>query len=248
MDDGIDAGLLVRKVASVADLTAEERDALERLPMTVRSIPARQDIVRIGDRPSHCCLVLTGFAFRYKLVGDGRRQILNFHVPGDIPDLQSLHLPVLDHNLAALTPLTAGFIQHDAVHEVSARFPRITGALWRNTLVDAAVLRERIVSIGQRDGLSRTAHFLCEMFKRLEAVDLASGSSLTMPITQVEIADALGMSPVHMNRMIKELRERRLVALDGQRLDVVDWDGLAGLADFDPTFLHLHADERPRRP
>lgn len=240
--------LLVRKVASVAKLSAEERHALENLPMAVRAIPARQDIVRIGDRPSHCCLVLSGFAFRYKLVGDGRRQILNVHVPGDIPDLQSLHLPVLDHNLAALTPLTAGFIHHDAVHEVSARFPRITGALWRDTLVDAAILRERIVSIGQRDGLTRTAHFLCEIFMRLAAVGLASDRATAMPITQVEIADALGLSPVHMNRMVRELRERRLVTLDGQRLEILDWDALARLGDFDPTFLHLDPGDRARRP
>lgn len=245
--DGI-PGLLVRKVASVAELSAEERDALERLPMTVRSIPARQDIVRFGDRPSHCCLVLTGFAFRYKLIGEGRRQILNFHVPGDIPDLQSLHLPVLDHNLAALTPMTAGFIRHDAVHEVSARFPRITGALWRDTLVDAAVLRERILSLGQRDGLSRTSHFLCEMFERLRAVSLVVGSAMTMPITQVEIADALGLSAVHMNRMLKELRERRLIALEGQRLEILDWDALSSIGDFDPTFLHLHGGDRARLP
>lgn len=241
-------GLLVRKLASVARLSDEEREAVGRMPMSVRALQARQDIVRIGDRPSHCCLVLTGFAFRYKLVGEGRRQILNFHVPGDIPDLQSLHLPVLDHNLAALTPMTAGFIHHDVVHEVNARFPRVAGALWRNTLVDAAILRERIASIGQRDGLSRTAHLLCEVFMRLRAVDLASERAMSMPITQVEMADALGLSPVHMNRMVKELRERQLITLDGQQVEILDWDALAALGDFDPVFLHLHAGERARRP
>ena len=241
-------GYLVRKLASIAALTSEERDALDRLPLTIRSIAARQDIVRIGDRPSHCCLVLQGFAFRYKLVGDGRRQILYFHVPGDIPDLQSLHLPVLDHNLAALTPLVAGFIQHDAVHEVNAKFPRIAGALWRTTLVDAAVLRERLVSIGQRNGLSRTAHFLCEIYKRLEAVGLVADFALTMPITQVEIADALGMSPVHMNRIVKELRELRLVTIEGPRLEILDWDALERLGDFDPSYLHLTPGEPPQRP
>ena len=248
MGDGGSAGLLVRKVASLAALSGEERDALERIPMMVRAVPAHRDIVRLGDRPSHSCLVLTGFAFRYKLIGEGRRQILNFHVPGDIPDLQSLHLPVLDHTVAALTNMTAGFIHHDALHEVSARFPRITGALWRDTLVDAAVLRERIVSIGQRDGLSRTAHFLCEMYMRLAAVDLASGWAMSMPITQVEIADALGLSPVHMNRMVRELRERRLITLDGSRLVILGWDALATLGDFDPAFLHLQGGDRARRP
>ena len=243
-----DASRPVRRVASLAELSTAERDALERLPMLVRTVPARQDILRLGDRPSQCCLVLAGFAFRYKLSSEGRRQIINFHVPGEIPDLQSLHLPVLDHNLAALTTLTAGFVQHEVLHEVSARFPRITGALWRETLADAALLRERVMSIGQRDGLSRTAHFLCEMFRRLEAVGLVSGWVMTLPITQIEIADALGLSPVHMNRMVRELRDRRLVMLDGQRVELLDWDALACLADFDPVYLHLNPDDRARRP
>ena len=243
-----DGGLLVRKLASIAYLTGEERDALGTLPMQVREIPARQDIVRVGDRPTQCCVVLGGFAFRYKLVGDGKRQILAFHVPGDIPDLQSLHLAVLDHNLAALTPLTAGFIHHDAIHDLNARFPRVAGALWRDTLADAALLRERIVSIGQRDGLSRTAHFLCEMFRRLGAVGLATQTSMGLPITQVEIADALGMSFVHINRMLRELRERRLVTLQGQKVLVENWTELEALAEFDPAYLHLSWADRPAPP
>ena len=241
-------GLLVRKLASIADLTQEERDAIGAVPMQVKEIPARQDIVRMGDRPTQCCVVLAGFAFRYKLVGDGKRQILAFHVPGDIPDLQSLHLAVLDHNLAALTPLTAGFITHDAIHDLNARFPRVAGALWRDTLADAALLRERIVSIGQRDGLSRTAHFLCEMFRRLGAVGLATQTAMGLPITQVEIADALGMSFVHINRMLRELRERRLVTLQGQKVLVENWAELEALAEFDPAYLHLSWPDRPAPP
>ncbi len=243
-----DAGLLVRKLASIADLRADERDALGTLPMVRREIPARQDIVRLGDRPSHCCVVLAGFAFRYKLIGAGKRQILNFHVPGDIPDLQSLHLSVLDHNLAALTPLTAGFISHESVHALNARFPRLAGALWRETLTDAAILRERLVSIGQRDGLSRTAHFLCEMYRRLAAVGLATERAMALPITQVEIADALGMSFVHINRMLRTLRERGLVVLSGQKVIVEDWQSLEALAEFDPSYLHFESRDRPAPP
>ena len=238
--------MLVRKLASIAAITAEERAALLALPIAVKDIPARQDIVRTGDKPLQCCLVVAGFAFRYKLIGDGRRQILNFHVPGDIPDLQSLHLAVMDHNLAALTPLTAGFIAHDAVHDLNARFPCLAGALWRDTLADAAVLRERIVSIGQRDGLSRTAHFLCEMFHRLAAVGLAADRAMALPITQVEIADALGMSFVHINRMLRELRERRLVTLQGQKVMVENWAELEAVADFDAAYLHREAGDRPK--
>ncbi len=241
-------GVLVRKLASIAALSTEEKAAIAALPMMVRDVAARQDIAVIGDKPSHCCLVLTGFAFRYKLVGDGRRQILAFHVPGDVPDLQSLHLTVLDHNLAALTALTAGFIPHEAVHALNARFPRVAGALWRNTLVDAAILRERIVSIGQREGLARTAHFLCEMFIRLRAVGLADEATMTLPITQVELADALGLSFVHINRMLKELRERKLVTLQNQAVLVVNWKALADLGDFEPDYLHLDTADRPAPP
>ncbi|MGI3899048.1 MAG: Crp/Fnr family transcriptional regulator [Janthinobacterium lividum] len=238
----------MRKLASIAALSADEKAAVAALPMMIRDVAARQDIATIGDRPSHCCLVLTGFAFRYKLVRDGRRQILAFHVPGDVPDLQSLHLSVLDHNLAALTALTAGFIPHEAVHALNANFPRVGGALWRDTLVDAATLRERIVSIGQRDGLARTAHFLCEMFTRLRAVGLVNEATMTLPITQVELADALGLSFVHINRMLKELRERRLATLHNQTVAVVDWKGLAALGDFDADYLHLEPMDRPAGP
>ncbi len=245
---GWDGGLLVRKLASIAALSADEKAAVAALPMTVRETAARQDIAKIGDRPSHCCLVLTGFAFRYKLVGDGRRQILNIHVPGDIPDLQSLHLTVLDHNLAALTNLTAGYIPHEAVHALNARHPRVAGSLWRDTLVDAAILRERIVSIGQRDGLARTAHFLCEMFHRLRAVGLADDVSMTLPITQVEIADALGLSFVHINRMLKELRERKLVTLQNHSVTVSDWDALAEIGDFQIDYLHIDPTMPPAHP
>ena len=245
---GSAADVLVKKLASIAALSQAEKDAIAALPMTVREVAARQDICQIGDTPSHCCLVLTGFAFRYKLIGDGRRQILAFHVPGDVPDLQSLHLPRLDHNLAALTVMTAGFIHHDAVHALNARFPRVAGALWRDTLVDAAILRERIVSIGQRDGLVRTAHFLCEMFTRLRAVGLVDEATMTLPITQVELADALGLSFVHINRMLKELRQRKLVTLQHHAVAVVNWEALAELGDFDNDYLHLEPANRPAPP
>lgn len=247
---GVEVGgtMLARKIASIAALTSEERRALEDLPMTVRSFPPRQDIVRSGEKPSHCCLVMSGFAFRYKLVGDGRRQIVNFHVAGDIPDLQSLHLTVLDHHLAALTAMTAAFIAHEAMHQLTARFPRIAGALWRNTLVDAALLRERVVTVGQRDALGRTSHLLCELYMRLEAVGLAADGAMTLPITQVEMADTVGISPVHMNRMIRDLRERGAVALDGPTVRILRWDELAALGDFDPLYLHLAPTDPPKAP
>lgn len=240
--------LIVRRLASVAALSASECDAIRNVPMTIRDLPARYDIVREGDRPSVCCLLLSGFTFRYKMAAEGRRQILAIHVPGDIPDLQSLHLTVMDHNLASLTPVKVGFIPHEALHEVNARFPNVAGALWRESLIDFAILREWVVGLGQRDALRRTAHFLCEMVVRLDAVGLANGASIDLPVNQVELADALGMSAVHVNRTIQELRTRKLISLDGKNLIVLDRAGLESLGDFDPTYLHLMPWDPPGPP
>jgi CRP-like cAMP-binding protein len=240
--------LLVRRLVSIAALTEEECDAIRHVPIASRDLPARSDIVREGDSPTHCCLLLAGFAFRYKIAAEGRRQILAIHVPGDVPDLQSLHLTAMDHTLAALTPVRVGFIPHEALHEVNARYPHIAGALWRETLIDASIFREWMVGLGQRDALRRTAHFLCEMLVRLGAVGLASGSSVELPVTQVELADVLGMSAVHINRTIQELRTRRLITLEGKNLILLDRDGLEKLGDFDPAYLHINPRDRPALP
>lgn len=231
--------VLVRRLASHDALDEAEREAVRQLPMTVRQIPAKRDVVREGDRPSECCVILEGFAIRSKIVSSGGRQILAFHLPGDIPDLQSLHLTQLDHDLSTLTAVRAGFIRHEVMHVLHARHPRLAGVFWRETLIDAAIFREWIVGLGARDALSRTAHLLCEMFVRLRAVGLARGNSVDLPITQADLADALGMTAVHTNRTIQELRSRKLIAIGSRNLIVSDWKELVALADFDPSYLHL---------
>ena len=238
----------IRRLDSIALLTDDEREAIRRVPMAIRDLPPRLDLVREGDQPRECCLVLSGIAIRYKLAGDGQRQILAFCVPGDIPDLQSLHLASLDHNLASLTPIRAGFIPHEALHEIHARYPRIAGALWRETLIDSAIFREWMVGLGQRDALSRTAHLLCELFVRLQVVGLTDGREVTLPITQVEFADALGMTPVHINRTLQELRARKLITLKGKSLVVKHWEELRELGDFDPQYLQIAPNDRPAPP
>ena len=142
--------MLIRKLESIATLSDEERQAIESLPVRVTALNARQDIVRDGDKPSYCCLVLDGWACRYKLLREGKRQIFSFHIPGDIPDLQSLHVPIMDHSLATVTKATVAFIPHESMRDLTARFPSIAAIFWRDTLIDAGIFREWMIGLGRR--------------------------------------------------------------------------------------------------
>jgi CRP-like cAMP-binding protein len=230
--------MLARKLDSITRLADADRAALLDLTHTVRNLPARHDIVRFGDRPSQCCLVLQGWVSRYAALSEGGRQILSFYVAGDMPDLQSLHLHRMDHNLASLTACTIAFIPHDELRRVLRAHPDLAGALWRDTLIDAAHYRERITSLGRRQALGRVAHMFCELYLRQRAVGLASGLSCPLAPKQAELADALGLTSVHLNRVLRTLRARKLVTLSGGTLTIEDWDALVEVAEFDRTFLH----------
>jgi CRP-like cAMP-binding protein len=230
---------LIRKLESVASLSDEQRQAIERLPLRTHTLAARQDIVRDGDKPSHCCLILDGWACRYKLLGDGRRQILSFHIPGDVPDLQSLHIHTMDHSLATVTRATVAFIPHESLMELTLRHPSIGTLLWRDTLIDAGIFRAWMVGMGRRSAFEQVAHLFCEMYLKLQAVGLAEHYRCPLPLTQIDLADALGLTNVHVNRVLKEMRGRTLITLDGQTLVIEAWDELLRVAEFDPTYLHL---------
>jgi CRP-like cAMP-binding protein len=235
--------LLIRKLESIFTLSDDERQALETLPMQIMALKENQDIVRQGDAPSRSCLVLSGFTCTYKMTGNGKRQIHNFYIPGDIPDLQSLHLKVLDNSLGTLTPCSVGFITHEVLDKLCERHYRIAKAFWRDTLIDGAIFREWMTSIGQREAYSRIAHLLCEMLVRLKAVGLVNGYSCNWPITQAEVGDALGVTTVHVNRVLQEMRADGLVELKGDRLNIPDWEKLKEAGDFDPTYLHLESNQ-----
>lgn len=236
---GADLNLLIRKLESTVSLSDAERRTLEHLPVVRRQLPARHDIARDGDQSSQCCLLLEGWAFRYKLLEEGKRQILSVHIPGDIPDLQSLHLRVMDHSLGTLTACTVGFIPHEAVRELTRQHPGIAAALWRDTLVDAAIFREWMTNIGRRSTLGRITHLFCELYLKLHAMGLAENHACEMALTQGDIADAIGVSNVHVNRVLQELRGEGLLTLQGQRLVIQNWAELTRRAEFDPTYLHL---------
>ena len=234
-----DAQTLVVKLNSIASLSDEDQAAVRQVPVQVVEFGADQDVVRMGDRPTRCCLVMRGFAAMYKLSDGGDRQISAFQIPGDVPDLHSLHLKELDSSIATLTPCRIGFLRHEDLIDLCERRPRVAHALWRNTLIDAAILREWLGNIGQRPAFSRLAHLLCEILVRMSAMGLAVGDECDFPITQTELADATGMSPVHVNRTLQELRALGLIQLRDNRLSVLDRAQLMRVADFNPHYLNL---------
>lgn len=230
---------LARKLESIFPLTQAEEQALAGLPMHVRDLGEDQDIVRVGDRPSQCCLLIEGFAYRYQAMDDGRRQIMSFHIPGEIPDLLSLHLRVMDHNLGTLALSKVGFIAHRDLRRLIRDHPRIGDAFWRDTLVDAAIFRAWMTGLGRRDAYARIAHLLCELVTRMAVVGLATDHTVRLPLTQEEVADALGLSTVHVNRTLQQLRSEGLITWEGKVLAIKDWSRLQQVGEFDPTYLHL---------
>jgi CRP-like cAMP-binding protein len=229
---------LLLKLDSIAELMPEDRDALTSLPLRLKSIPQDADIIREGDRPSESCLLLEGFCCRYKIVGEGKRQILSFHTPGDIPDLQSIYLKTMDHSIVALVPSKVAFIPHQNLIDLTRRYPRIAAAFWRDTLIDAAIFREWMVGLGRRDAYQRIAHLFCEMALRIKAVGLANNGSYDLPVTQAELGDALGLSNVHVNRVLMDLRKNKLISLRSTTITIIDWEQLKRAGDFDPLYLH----------
>jgi len=231
--------MLTRKLETVFTPTDAERAAIDALPAQSLSLKRNHDIVREGDSPGRCCVIVDGIACWFKLGGTGSRQILSFHIPGDIPDLQSLHLDVLDSSLMTVSPCQVVFIPHEPLRQLYNEFPRLNHVFWRWSLVDAAIFREWVMNLGGRPGESRIAHLLCEMFVRLQHVGLAEDDSCHIPMTQSELADATGLSAVHTNRVLQSLRAAKLITLAGSRLTVTDWAGLQEVGDFDPSYLHL---------
>jgi CRP-like cAMP-binding protein len=234
---------LIRKLGSVFTLAEDERQALEALPMQVMVIKDDQDIVRMGDRPSRSCLILSGFAATYKVTAGGKRQIVSFAIAGDIPDLQSLHLKTLDTSIATISTCRVGFIPHEALRDICLRYPRIGAAFWRETLIDAAIFREWVMNVGQREAYQRMAHVLCELLVRLRAVGLAEDHACELPITQAEFADAIGITTVHVNRVLQQMRADGLIESKGTQIKIPDWDKLKHAGEFDPAYLHLESDQ-----
>ncbi len=231
--------LMIRKLDSIFPLSDEERGALQQLPILLKGIKADREIVGIGERPAQSCLILEGFTCSYKLSHMGKRQIMALHVPGDMPDLQSLHLAVMDMSIASISSCTVGFIQHEDLRRLCEQHPRLTAAFWRETLVDASIYREWLLNVGQRSAYTRMAHLVCEILIRLKAVGLVEKWSFQWPITQEKLADALGITAVHVSRTLQALRADGLIRMEKTQVSVPDWEKLKEAGEFDPLYLHL---------
>jgi len=183
-------------------------------------------------------VLLKGFAYRQKLVTDGARQIISFHIPGEFIDLQNAVLDVSDHNVQCLTRAQLAVVPKAALLDIMAARPAVRRAIWLETLIDASIFREWVVNVGRRDARTRIAHLLCELIVRLRNSGEAERSVWQFPITQEQIADATGLTPVHTNRTLQSLRRDGLITLSGGELSVLDWDRLAETGDFNERFLH----------
>ncbi|MGH6965234.1 MAG: Crp/Fnr family transcriptional regulator [Phenylobacterium sp.] len=230
---------LIRKLQTIAPVSAEEQSALGDLPLRLRVFAASTDLLREDQPSTECCLILEGVACRYKVLGAGQRQILSLHLPGDIPDLMSLHLDTMDHGLASLGRGRAAYIPHGAVRDLCERHPNLAATLWRDTLIDASIGREWLAGVGRRTAHQRIAHLVCEIHVRSDALGLLDGGAFELPMTQAELGDAAGLSTVHVNRVLQDLRRDELITWHGRSILVLDWDRLRVAADFDAGYLHL---------
>jgi len=231
---------LVRKLSAYSSLAFDDVALLSSmLSERVRNVGPRQDIVREGDPPEPPIIILKGWGYRYKMVGEDRRQIIGFLVPGDVCDLSVSLLRVADHSISSLTPLTYAKLASGTLGELCAHSPEIGLAFTREALVAAAIQREWNVSLGQRTAFERLAHLFSELFHRLNLVGLTSGSSMDFPPTQTDLAAATGMTAVHVNRTLQELRNRDLIRLRGRSLTIPDLAGLEGAALFNARYLHF---------
>ena len=236
---------LLIKLLSVLDLACEDQAALARLTDRRRSLNAREHLIREGEAPTRIHLVVDGFACRCKMLPEGRRQIVAILAPGDFCDLQVAIVGRLDHSVVTLTPCVVADVDRDLIMEIIATRPGLARALWWMTLVEEATLREWLVNMGQRSTDRRLAHLLCELLTRLQAVGRAGDNAFELPLTQQDLADTLGISPVHVNRVLQQLRADGLIGLAGRLVEVPDVERFKAFAGFDAHYLRLGAARAP---
>lgn len=227
------------------DVLAEHEKTLLSSTITgVKRFATRQDMVTEGSRPSTSTLLTEGFAARYKLTADGGRQITAIHVPGDFVDLHGFLLKQMDHGIMALSGCTVASADHSALRNITETAPHLTRLLWLDTLVDGAIHRNWIVAMGRRSRASHLAHLVCELYVRLQVVQKTDRESFYFPLSQVEMADVLGISPVHMNRVFHQLRRENVMDWSDQTISIHDWPKLQAIAEFDSGYLVLSKEPR----
>ena len=241
-----DLQLFLNRLTIRSVLSEEERQAILSLPTRVSQINANRDFVRIGERVDHCCLIVEGMMGRFGQTLEGARQITALHVPGEIADLHSVVRPVGTSAIQALSTTTVLRISHEELRRIAARFPAVAKAFWRDCVADAAVLSQWVVNVGRRDAKSRMAHLLCEMSIRT-GNDRVPQLEYTFPATQSHLADMTGLTPVHVNRTLKTLRNEGLVIVRARAVQILDWERLKAVGEFDASYLNADTAPDTRR-
>ncbi len=231
-------GPFIRKLEAFGPLSLADKALLENSMNRARSVAARVDIAAEGSRPDNVHLIVDGFACRYKMLEDGRRQIVAYLLPGDFCDVHVFILKEMDHSIGTLSSCKVIDISAEQILAWTER-PALARALWWATLVDEATLREWLLNVGARPAEQRIAHLLCELLLRLETVGLTDGATYELPITQNELGDTTGLTGVHVNRVLQRLRADGLITWRNQKLVILDADRLRELSGFNPNYLHL---------
>ncbi len=235
------AGLLIRKLERFEPWREEERQAVIDALVATARLPAHADFVQEGKMPEAVHVMLEGFACGYKILPDGRRQIVSYCIPGDLCDIGTVLIPRMDYSVATLGPALIASLNRERLQELTRHHPRLFRTFWRIALVEQSIAREWIVNVGQRTAFSRAAHLLCEFYIRLRAVGLVQDNSCEIPLTQTEIADTLALSTVHVNRTLMELRRNGFITLRDKLLTIHDLPALQAAAGFDASYLPLEA-------
>lgn len=228
----------LRKLEQHVTLSADDRAAFENLPFAIRDMEASRYVIREQDPIRNCNVLLSGFAFRSKVVGNGGRQILSVHIPGDILDLQHAFLGIADHSIQMLSVGKVAYVAAEAVRDLAFARPAIGQAMWIETLIEGSIFREWIANVGRRNAKTRVAHFLCEIAARLQAAGLMTGNRYELPMTQEQVGDATGLTPVHVNRTLQALRTEGIISRDKQAITIENWKTLSTIGDFATGYLH----------
>jgi CRP-like cAMP-binding protein len=230
---------MVRKFSTREQLDEHDVRALLNLPYQIKAIEMGRYLVREGDRAPGATLILSGLAIRHKVTVDGVRQILSVHIPGDFIDLEGALLKTADHNVQALTRCELAIVPRESIFELVDAHPRIARAMWVDTLIDGSIFREWIVNVGRRDARAAMCHLLCEFARRLEAAGLAGNDGYELPMSQEQLADALGITPVHVNRTLRDLDREGLIRRERRFIHIPDWEKLQRIGGFNDLYLHL---------
>jgi CRP-like cAMP-binding protein len=229
----------LKKLRRRIEISSDEERAIRGLVAETRSVRADEILVRAGEELSTSLMLLDGWLARAKDLPGGERQVTELHVAGDFADLHGFTLKHLDHDVLAMSDCTIAVVPHERLQDLTDRHPRLGRIYWFMTNIDAAMHREWALSLGQRSAISRMAHLFCELYVRLEVVGRTSNGGYDFPLTQRELSECLGLTVVHANRTIQELRRRNLIELENRQLTILDRRGLEGVAQFDPTYLYL---------